>query len=77
MVVTKADNISLGDFNYLHIDCVNMHASLEFQDIINDCAPEQMVAEPTRGVEIFALVPSGSQDLVRDTEVATSTGNLY
>lgn len=54
---TRLDNVViLGDFNYPHVDWVNMRLShlveMRFLEIMNDCALEQLITKPTREVVV-------------------------
>ncbi|XP_053130019.1 uncharacterized protein LOC128335549 [Hemicordylus capensis] len=71
--------VIMGDFNYPHIDWVNSQSGqnkeVKFLDILNDCALEQLVMEPTREKATLDLILSDTQDLVRDVSVIDPLGN--
>ena len=53
----------MGDFNYSHIDWINVYSShdkdVKFLDVLNDCALEQLVMEPTRREATLDLILNG------------------
>nr|GFB50161.1 hypothetical protein [Tanacetum cinerariifolium] len=78
-VSTRDRVVVMGDFNYPHIDWVNSCSGHEretgFLDMLNDCALEQLVTEPTRGQVTLDLILCGTQDLVREVNVTEPLGN--
>lgn len=81
MEVTKADNVVvLGDFNYFHIDSVNMFLNygieMRFLDIINNCELESLVTEPSRGIVILDMVLSRAKNLNVDVAPTRSSDHM-